>query len=321
MHVEIENLINIALADGTISEKEKEILFRKAIALGEDPEELEMILQGRLLLLEKEKKETSSKQTTKLGEIKKCPACGSPTKAFETICKDCGHEFKEVAALSSKQRLYEDLNNAEREEKQAPLSVMEKLQGPQAVNLRINQRKASIIASFPLPNTKEDILEFFNWSIHESNKEETMLDDGFIKKAWKAKSNELASKIKLELHNDPHAKLLLAEYEKNKKKISIGGKTKVIIICASIFVLLFFFVSYMVKQEKQEEENEIKKIDHSEQVIKELIDQKKYDAALIEAENINWSVRPQANKELVKQYDQKRENLKKIILELKENKQ
>ena len=46
---QIEKLINIALSDGTITEKEKQILYRKAQAAGIDLDEFEMVLDARLL--------------------------------------------------------------------------------------------------------------------------------------------------------------------------------------------------------------------------------------------------------------------------------
>ncbi|MBQ5895480.1 MAG: hypothetical protein IIW75_02790 [Bacteroidaceae bacterium] len=44
----LENLINVALADGELTEKEKQILFRKAEAAGIDLDEFEMVLEARL---------------------------------------------------------------------------------------------------------------------------------------------------------------------------------------------------------------------------------------------------------------------------------
>lgn len=48
MHLEIENLIKMALADGQVSDKEREIILRKAEKLGLDVDEVEMYLEGRL---------------------------------------------------------------------------------------------------------------------------------------------------------------------------------------------------------------------------------------------------------------------------------
>ena len=48
MNPEIEKLINMALADGQVTDKEREIILRKAEKLGLDVDEVEMYLEGRL---------------------------------------------------------------------------------------------------------------------------------------------------------------------------------------------------------------------------------------------------------------------------------
>ena len=46
MHSDIEKLINIAREGGELTEKQKEIILRKAEELGEDVDETEMILES-----------------------------------------------------------------------------------------------------------------------------------------------------------------------------------------------------------------------------------------------------------------------------------
>jgi hypothetical protein len=48
MHPDIEKLITLALADGVVSEKEREIILRKAEKLGLDIDEVEMYLEGKI---------------------------------------------------------------------------------------------------------------------------------------------------------------------------------------------------------------------------------------------------------------------------------
>ena len=86
MNPEIENLINMALADGEVTEKERAIILRKAEALGFDRDEVEMILDGKIALQKKELSHSeSSKENTsnKAGDIKKCPSCGAPVPSFK----------------------------------------------------------------------------------------------------------------------------------------------------------------------------------------------------------------------------------------------
>lgn len=68
MHPEIENLINMALADGQVTDKEREIILRKAEKLGIDIEEVEMIIEGEI---SSNKTIIANKVNSKLGKLSK----------------------------------------------------------------------------------------------------------------------------------------------------------------------------------------------------------------------------------------------------------
>ena len=53
---QLEELINAALEDGVLTEKEKQVLFKKAQSMGIDLDEFEMVLDARLVKLQKEEK-------------------------------------------------------------------------------------------------------------------------------------------------------------------------------------------------------------------------------------------------------------------------
>ena len=50
----LETLITAALADGVLTDKEKNLLFKKAEAMGIDRDEFELVLEGRLAKRKKE---------------------------------------------------------------------------------------------------------------------------------------------------------------------------------------------------------------------------------------------------------------------------
>ena len=50
----LEALITAALADGVLTDKEKNLLFKKAEAMGIDRDEFELVLDGRLAKRKKE---------------------------------------------------------------------------------------------------------------------------------------------------------------------------------------------------------------------------------------------------------------------------
>ena len=115
---QIEQLISAALADGTLTEKEKQILFKKAQSIGIDLDEFEMVLDARLVELqkaEKEKAEKAAPKSTKYGDVRKCPVCGALVPALTGVCPECGYEFSGVDSNLSSQKLMEALVTVEKE--------------------------------------------------------------------------------------------------------------------------------------------------------------------------------------------------------------
>lgn len=69
----LEELIDAALADGVLTEKEKQVLFKKAQEMGIDLDEFEMVLDSRLVKIKKseeEKAQSSAPKSNKLGDVK-----------------------------------------------------------------------------------------------------------------------------------------------------------------------------------------------------------------------------------------------------------
>ena len=137
---QLEELIDAALADGELTEKEKQVLFKKAQAYGIDLDEFEMILDARLVKLQKAEKaqnEVSAPKSNKYGDVRKCPACGAIVPAMVGVCPECGFEFTGVGANSSSKELADLL-----------------------INCRDVEKCKHIIETFPVPLTKADLAEF-----------------------------------------------------------------------------------------------------------------------------------------------------------------
>ena len=62
---QLEKLIDLALMDGVLTDKERQILLKKAIQLGIDPDEFEMVLEARLYAKKQELMASSPKATPK----------------------------------------------------------------------------------------------------------------------------------------------------------------------------------------------------------------------------------------------------------------
>ncbi len=204
---EFEKLIDLALVDGVLTEKEKQVLFKKAEGLGVDLDEFEMVLEAKLF--EKQKSQPQPKQTevapksNKFGNIKKCPACGEIKETFSTKCGACGTEFMGAEGNRSIQKLFDLLND---------------VKGKGILGLsNADEKRKQIIATFPIPNTKEDIVEFLSLALPKA----TIVEGNYLQTAWEAKCEQVMIKARFLLKNDPCA------LEEVEKMYSLGELKKI----------------------------------------------------------------------------------------------
>ena len=190
----IENLISAALADGVLSEKEKQILFKKAQSMGIDLDEFEMVLEARLVELrkaEKDKAASAAPKSNKYGDVRKCPVCGAIVQSYQAICPECGFEFSNVDANLSSQKLADEVKKAS--------TISAKLE---CINL------------FPIPNTKADLLEFLT-SLQPKMRD---LNDP-LSTAYFKKYEECIAKAQLSFANDPLIKPFIESFNTEKKAL------------------------------------------------------------------------------------------------------
>ena len=107
---QLEKLIEMALLDGELTEKEKQLLFKKAESFGVDLDEFEMVLDAKLFERQQATKSAAASsapaapKSDKFGDIRKCPSCGAIVQSFSAKCVDCGHEFSNIEANASIQK-------------------------------------------------------------------------------------------------------------------------------------------------------------------------------------------------------------------------
>ena len=112
----LDKLIEMALMDGELTEKEKQVLFKNAETIGIDLDEFEMVLEAKLfekqkgMGQEKSKTKEVAPKSDKFGDVKKCPACGAIAQSFATKCSDCATEFRNIEASQNITKYFEKLD-------------------------------------------------------------------------------------------------------------------------------------------------------------------------------------------------------------------
>lgn len=239
---ELENLMDMALMDGVLSEKEKQILFKKAETFGVDLDEFEMVLNAKLFEKQKnnslDNKHTASPVSDKLGDVKKCPACGAITQSFVTKCAECGNEFRNIKASVNITKFFDKLDDLEAHRKEItqennnkdsemsfvtllkwvyfwPFLLAKKIissifsKRKPTVWSTTDLRKEEMIMNFPVPNSREEIIEFLTLSvskIQDINKwkrsNEEIRNISKWNSIWKKKAEQVYFKAKLSMKDD-----------------------------------------------------------------------------------------------------------------------
>lgn len=232
------------------------------------------------------------RKTSYEGEIHKCPQCGEVLDSFTTICSTCGYEIRGSSATTAVKEFAAKLDTATTE-----------------------YQKESIIRSFPIPNTKEDIFEFM--ILASSNIDEHLNKNVF--NAWIAKFEQCYQKAKLSFKQENDFVKIQAIYEKTQKeikKIRRKGplrKTLIIVIPIVAFILINVAFWSWIASSYNNEEEEVARLEAIVVEVETALENNEYDLAMMHAKSIDYSAWT-ANDELERQWDIKRDYLiKKVI--------
>lgn len=143
----LEKLIQASLQDGILTDQEKAAIIKRAEAEGEDIDEVEIYIDS---LLQKRQKELNNSDVKREANTKQSYSMQILSKRLNAISLT----YDEV----------EEIENTLPEEKAAKRSDF------------LASKQINMIETFPVPNTKEDIIDFLSTSISLANKEIGFLD-------------------------------------------------------------------------------------------------------------------------------------------------
>ncbi len=149
---------------------------------------------------------STERRTVYDGEIHKCPNCGSLLNAFAIRCDMCGYELRGSNVSSVVREFADEIKRLEQEDGKAS-----------------SNRIATHISTFPIPNTREELMEFLILSssnISEDRyKEDTSKEEKAISDAWMAKFDQAYQKALLVFASAPELPQIKEIYEVKTKAI------------------------------------------------------------------------------------------------------
>ena len=284
---QLEELIDAILADGVITPQERMVLHRRAVEEGIDPNEIDVVVEGRLVKMRQQKpshyanpqypsaqgpyppvppappvypsqsvvpsrpavpvQPVSSRpvpvrpvstsplpvqpSTSKYGKVYKCPNCGLPVTPGTFSCTGCGYVFQGVQANSSIETLSNRLLSVDMfADEDGEVSV-------------------GIIKNFPIPTTRNDLLEFILYTHSKADKGISVSDtyrEQSITKAYMTKYDECIDKARFYFGNDPQFRPLFEQHDRLKsnkwKNFSSGTKMAIFWAALVLFCIILSFI-------------------------------------------------------------------------------
>lgn len=188
------------------------------------------------------------------GELHKCPNCGELLDSFTTHCSSCDYEIRGAKATSSVRQLAEKLEFLELNRKETKhSSVIGMLYGNDGQTNTTDEQKITLIRSFAIPNTKEDIAEFM--ILASSNIDLKLYglgDQGIltaskraVSDAWLAKFDQAYEKAKFTFGESKDFRYINEIYEKKQKQLT-AKKREVPMLVIGMVVAMGLLALFML---------------------------------------------------------------------------
>ena len=112
-----------------------------------------------------------------------------------------------------------------------------------AIEHQVENRTIQAISNFPIPNTKEDLIEFMTLCL--SNSEAENFTASKIGKAWQNKFEQLIAKARIIIPNNPIAEDLIEQYETKREISKEKNKNflKWFLIAMAIMILIVIIIN------------------------------------------------------------------------------
>ncbi len=243
------------------------------------------------------KSASSDRQQEFVGKIYKCPNCGEVLKSFEINCPACGFELRGARASSAVKEFALKLEAIEsRREYEKPRGIFAVLEASQRIS-KTDEQKISLIKSFPVPNSKEDMLEFMILAVSSMNMRAydsantISKSEKEVNVAWFSKVQQVYDKAQRSYSTDSTFIEIKGLYDrcnsniqKSKKKgiikwVLLFGWVPLMLVCE----IIYFGISFQKDNAKEEIRLEAIVAD-----VETALEQNDYKLALRNAESMKY---------------------------------
>lgn len=172
----LEEMISMALVDGAMDESDRQVINKVAVAEGVDLDELQWYINSLAKKQRNEHAKSVAEESAKyeretreaIGNICPNPKCHKQIPPMSLECPHCHTKIVNKKSSSSIQDLLEKINSV----RQRGGTAKER---EQAIN--------DTITMYPVPNTKEEIIEFLSTSISYATQRvnSSAIDHGMLK--------------------------------------------------------------------------------------------------------------------------------------------
>ena len=254
----IQRMIDRAIESGSITQKQKEKIIAKAQKMGDDIDEVEIMLE--YIALEDEPAADSQNEMTS-HRIKKCPHCGATLSDFMLKCPECGYVFSEESSVSKRNRNYlSDLHSRLQKVECRTAKTKDEKEFENILKKNKQKEKINLIKSFSVPNTKEALIQGLLgcYAAYESSRDENSFFDKMtgvvdVSSAWLGKAKEFYYLLQSQPAIDTQTAEVLEKYKplfvsadrnddkqrKHKRTIIFIAVLGIVLIYLGIIILSF----------------------------------------------------------------------------------
>ena len=252
------------------------------------------------------------------GKLYKCPNCGEVLKSFELNCPVCGYELRGAKATSAVKEFALKLEAIEsRREYEKPRGLFATAAAQQRVS-KTDEQKISLIKSFSVPNTKEDMLEFMilatsslNMRTYDSANTDISKSEKEVNAAWFSKVQQVYEKAKRTFSTDSTFAEIKTLYDSCNEEIKKSKKKGIIKWGLMLGWIPIFLISLIVLN-FVEEPKEINRLEAIVVEVQEAIAAGEYKLALNLADSIDYQ---RFDVEMERKWDIEREYWVEKVLE------